>query len=56
MKYVFDPKILHEVALAHLELPLEDKFAAIAQSLAGRHGNGRQSGVVAQTLIEPRRG
>ena len=37
MKYVFDPEILHEVALAHLELPLEEKFAAITQSLAERY-------------------
>ena len=37
MKYVFDPKILHEVALAHLELPLEEKFTAIAQNLAERY-------------------
>ncbi len=37
MKYVFDPEILHEAARAHLDLPVEDMFAAITKDLGERY-------------------
>ena len=37
MKYVFDPKILREVAHSHLDLPLEKMLPAITQDLAERY-------------------
>ncbi len=37
MSYVFEPSDLHEVVCEHLELPLDEMFARIAQSLAERY-------------------
>ena len=37
MKYVFDPEILREIALSHLDLPLDKMLAAITQDLAERY-------------------